>query len=119
MTRGKTISRLLALIFILSGLMDLGLASISNPIFKSESKKKEFRILLNSNSIPVEGRFNRSKSGTEFEEESHIDADEVFFAHQTHFSFDDGRFVFQNKFTPTSFWPKSTPIFLLNRQLLV
>lgn len=84
LTRAIAISRILLLIFIISGLIDL---SYGFPLTNSlKNYKFEFRALISNHPTPFENRFSRSKTVNELEDESHEDSND-FLKHYSNDSF--------------------------------
>ncbi len=79
MNRKINISRVLVLIFVFSGVADFAfdcLASNTCVQKKSSNERPEFQRFLNSNSLPTESNFSRTKTETECEEEFNHDLTE-------------------------------------------
>ena len=73
MNRKYNISRVLVLVFVLSGLTDLTLDYVAGNAYSqmrsASNERPEFQRFLKSNSLPTENNFSRSKTETEYEEE--------------------------------------------------
>ncbi len=120
LSRKETISKILALIFILSGMTDLGHGLLADPLpLKSMSHKREFRAQLSSNTIPDENRFNRGKSEDEFKEESDQDESKFFISPPSNFNSVRFKSIRYKHIFLVNSRPPQSPLYLINRQIVI
>ncbi|MEJ0054872.1 MAG: hypothetical protein WDN75_03995 [Bacteroidota bacterium] len=116
MIRQATIARILALIFLVSGIADLGHGII--PYSTHKTNRKEYRVSISNNAATPEGRFNRSKSVSEFEEDVQEILSDTVKTPDTQLaviiSISDKKKTFDDQFRHLDI-----PIFLKHRQILV
>ena len=115
LTRTIAISRILLLIFIISGLFDL---SYGFPLANSlKNYKLEFRALISNHPTPSENRFSRSKTVSEFEDESHEDSNDFL----TRYSNDSFEYLSSVLIIRTGLTYKifASSIFLINQQIRI
>lgn len=119
LNRSATISRILALAFVLGGLADLCNEIVSIAQSSSATSHKEFRILNGDNALPLEIRLSRSELALEYKEEP-VNNDGIFdFNPYGYHKIDPVALVhvpgdsIENSLLPFK------AIFLVNRQLLI
>ena len=115
LTRTIAISRILLLIFIISGLIDL---SYGFPLTNSlKNYKFEFRALISNHPTPFENRFSRSKTVNELEDESHEDSNDFL----TRYSNDSFEYLSSVLIIRTGLTYKifASSIFLINQQIRI
>ncbi len=115
----NTISRVLVVIFIVSGLTDLGHGLITNRVSKSASSENFFNLSSKSHPLNASECLSGMISEAEFEEESRDGLKTIVFNYWVDMYRPSVVLFLMRQQTTTIFQSSISPIFLLNCQILI